>query len=92
MGTLIVIIVLVTLNYYYHSIKIAPTFKTGLDKFGIEKIYSTKPGGEEWFMTIDPKDDPRFHSASLNLVRNDDGSFKITSTEVRLGVYTSIRL
>lgn len=88
MGTLIVIIVLVTLNYYYHSIKIAPTFKTGLDKFGIEKIYSTKPG-EEWFMTIDPKDDPRFHSASLNLVRNDDGSFKITSTEVRLGVYTS---
>ena len=27
----------------------------GLDKFGIEKIYSTKPGGEEWFMIIDPK-------------------------------------
>jgi hypothetical protein len=33
-------------------------------------------------MTTDPKPDPRFHSASLTLVRNEDGSFKVTSTEV----------
>ena len=40
-------------------------------------------------MTNNPNNDPRFHLGSLNLIRNEDGSFKVTSTEVRLGVYTS---
>ena len=40
-------------------------------------------------MTNNPNNDPRFHLGSLNLIRNEDDSFKVTSTEVRLGVYTS---
>jgi len=77
-------------TYYYNSINISPPiFRDGVDKFGIQKIYSTKPRGEEWYMSNNPNNDPRFHLGSLNLVRNEDGSFKVTSTEVRLGVYTS---
>jgi hypothetical protein len=40
-------------------------------------------------MTNDPKNDPRFHLGSIDLIKNEDGSFKVTSTEGRLGVYTS---
>jgi hypothetical protein len=25
----------------------------GIDKFGIRKIYPTKPGGEQWYFNID---------------------------------------
>ena len=32
------------------------------DKFGIEKIYSTKPSGEEWFMNMnDIYEDKQFY-------------------------------
>ena len=77
-------------NYYYNSINISPLiFIAGVDKFGIQKVYSSKPRGEEWYMSNNPNSDPRFHLGSFNLVRNEDGSFKVTSTEIRLGVYTS---
>ncbi|MGA9845544.1 MAG: hypothetical protein WBQ25_24865 [Nitrososphaeraceae archaeon] len=71
------------------NLNIPPTFRAGLDKFGIKKIYSTRPGGEEWYMTNNPNNDPRFQLGSIDLIRNEDDSFKVTSTEVRLGVYTS---
>jgi hypothetical protein len=79
---------LTSLNYY-HLINTPPTFRAGVDKFGIKKIYSTKPRGEEWYINSDPNNDRRFHLGSHNLVKNEDGSFKVTSTEVRFGVYTS---
>ena len=62
----------------------------GVDEYGIKKFYFTKPGGEEWIMNRNnPNSDPRFHIESIKLIKNRDGSFKVTSTEVRFGVYTS---
>lgn len=60
----------------------------GTDKFGIREIYPTKPNGEEWFMNDHPEKDPRF-SPQTQLTPNSDGSFKVTSTKVRMGAFTS---
>jgi hypothetical protein len=59
------------------------------DKFGIKMIYPTKSGGEEWFINMDnPTADTRFNPKTT-LSKNDDGSFKVTSNQVRMNVYTS---
>jgi Big-like domain-containing protein/tectonin-like protein len=58
------------------------------DKFGIKKIYSTKPGGEQWFMNMqDPNNDPR--TKQIPMSKNSDGSWRVTDSQVRYGVYTS---
>ena len=58
------------------------------DKFGIKKIYASKSGGEQWFMNMaDPSNDPRTSEPSMS--KNSDGSWRVTSGQVRYGVYTS---
>ena len=74
------------------------------DKFGIEKIYPSKPGGEEWFMNMDNVfDDNQFypfgvsHSKledfNLKIIRNHDGSWNLKSKDnlakVRMNIHTS---
>ena len=74
-----------------------------LDKFGISKLYPTKPNGEEWYMDMsNPTSDPRFNfndqfkhtkgsSSDSKFIfnRNPDGSWNVASSEVRLEAYTS---
>ena len=62
--------------------------KKSFDKFGVVKIYPTKKGGEQWYIKSDPNSDPRF-SPQTTMTKNSDGSFKIKSTKVRMGVFTS---
>ena len=58
------------------------------DKFGIKQIYSTKAGGEQWFMNMsNPLLDARTHPPSLT--KNSDGSWKAKSTQIRYEVLTS---
>ncbi|MGI0042908.1 MAG: S8 family serine peptidase, partial [Nitrososphaeraceae archaeon] len=58
------------------------------DKFGIKKIYASKPQGEQWFMNMaDPSNDPRTSEPSMS--KNSDGSWRVTSGQVRYGVFTS---
>jgi hypothetical protein len=57
------------------------------DQFGIQKIYPTKQGGEEWFMDMTDGKDPRSDPPSMT--KNSDGSFKVKSTKVRYGVFTT---
>jgi hypothetical protein len=58
------------------------------DKFGIKKIYASKPGGEQWFMDMqDPINDPRTNPPPMT--RNADGSWRVTSSQVRYSVFTS---
>lgn len=59
-----------------------------LDKFGIKKIYPTKEGGEEWYLSSSPADDCRF-DPKTTLILNADGSYKVKSTQVRISVLTS---
>jgi hypothetical protein len=58
------------------------------DQFGIKKLYPTKPNGEEWYMNMDdPRNDPRTSEPSMT--KNSDGSWRVTSGQVRYGIYTS---
>ena len=69
--------------------RIVDAQSAGVDKFGIRKLYATKSGGQEWYIYMpNPKSDPRFNPQST-ITKNADGSWKITSTKVRLNVYTS---
>jgi hypothetical protein len=60
------------------------------DKFSIAMLYPTKAGGEEeWFVNMDnPASDSRFNPKTT-LAKNPDGSWKVTSTKVRMNVFTS---
>src|SRR5919199_527507 len=101
-SVVVVIIVIVgsIIFYYYYSSQVLHRLpininavSISLDKFGIKGIYSTKPGSEQWyFNTTDPNSDPRAGKAAgpptTFVQRNDDGSWKVTSTEVRYGVTT----
>ena len=62
--------------------------KKNFDKFGVLKIYATKQDGEQWYLKSNPNDDPRY-SPQTTLTKNSDGSFKVKSTKVRMGVFTS---
>jgi len=62
--------------------------KKNFDKFGVLKIYPTKGNGEQWYLKSNPNDDPQF-SPQTTLTKNSDGSFKVKSTKVRMGVFTS---
>ena len=68
-----------------------PPPPTGVDKFGIKQLYTTKSGGEEWYMNMqDPKNDARLNTGGLALTKNlNDASYKVKSSQVRLYVYTS---
>ncbi len=67
-----------------------PPTSGSVDKFGIKKLYSTKSGGgEEWYMDMnDPTGDKRFNPQNT-ITKNSDGSWKMKSSQVRMGVYTS---
>jgi len=65
-----------------------------VDRFGIKELNPTKKGGEEWLMNMDdPSNDPRAGRGegppTTFVRRNDDGSWKVQSNEVRYGVLTS---
>jgi hypothetical protein len=69
-----------------------PPSGSNLDKFGIKQLYTTKSGGEEWYMNmLDPKNDARlFSEGGVALTKNpNDASYKVKSSQVRLYVYTS---
>ncbi len=71
------------------SLSIGSTSSGGTDKFGIKKIYPLKSGGEEWYMDMNnPNGDNRFNPQN-SISKNSDGSWKMKSSKVRMGVYTS---
>ncbi len=71
------------------SITISSSSPAGTDKFGIKKLYATKSAGEEWFLNMaNPTSDARFNPQNT-ITKNSDGSWKMKSSKVRMGVYTS---
>jgi hypothetical protein len=59
------------------------------DKFGIDKVYPTKKGGQEWYMNMaNPSSDGRFNPQA-QISKNADGSWKMKSDKVRMYVYSS---
>ena len=65
-----------------------PLPTSGTDVFGVEMLYPSVPGGESWTLAEDPRLDPRFEPQD-EITPNPDGSWKILSDQVRMGVMTS---
>jgi hypothetical protein len=87
-STVILLLSIITILALSPS-RTADAQSAGVDKFGIRKLYATKSGGQEWYINMpSPTSDPRFNPQST-ITKNADGSWKITSTKVRLNVYTS---
>jgi hypothetical protein len=60
-----------------------------LDQFGITQIYPDKSGGgEKWFMSANPNNDPRTDPGT-DLDQNPDGSWNVQDTSMRYNVFTS---
>src|SRR5215469_3116055 len=82
-----------TVNDVPMTVNGSPNYINNLvDPFGIREIYPTAAGGEQWFMNMsDITHDPRaiFTTGNPALTRNPDGSWKVSSTEIRFNVYTS---
>jgi F5/8 type C domain/Bacterial Ig domain len=71
------------------SIIVSSASSGTLDQFGIKELYASKAGGEQWAMNMqNPTSDPRL-SPGITLTKNPDGSYKVTSTQVRMNVFTS---
>ncbi|WXH33299.1 hypothetical protein WA016_07301 [Myxococcus stipitatus] len=51
-------------------------------------LYPSKSGGESWMLADNPNADPRFDPQGT-VTRNADGSWKMKSAKVRMGVTTS---
>jgi hypothetical protein len=89
--------VIMTINGPYHLSSSSNSNSSNsssniVDPFGIREIYPTKAGGEQWFMNMnDITQDPRasFEDSNTVLTRNPDGSWMVSSTEVRFNVLTS---
>jgi hypothetical protein len=62
-----------------------------LDKFGIKELYPSKTGGgEQYIMNMQSEsNDPQFDPNGNTLTKNADGSYKVTSSSVRLQIFTS---
>jgi hypothetical protein len=60
------------------------------DIFGIKKMYPTASGGREWFINMnDPRSDGIFFITSdQNITQQEDGSWRINNTNVRLNIDT----
>ncbi len=59
-----------------------------VDTFGVTMIYPSVPNGEAWFLGEDANNDPRFDPQDP-VTRNDDGSWKMTESQVRMHALTS---
>jgi hypothetical protein len=94
----VIAIIIITVYYYYNYYPIRPFYPPPptagkLDKFGIKEIYLSKRGGEEWYLSTDnPQNGPRTGAEgppTSFVQKNNDGSWKVQSSEVRYGVFTS---
>jgi hypothetical protein len=69
---------------------VSPLSSSTLDQFGITELYPTKANGEQWFINMqNPTSDPQLNPNGVTLTKNADGSYKVTSSSVRLQIYTS---
>lgn len=61
---------------------------TGLDKFGVKKIYPTASGGNEWYVDMaNPKSDPLFRNLP-SMTKQSDGSWRVSASQVRMEAWS----
>jgi hypothetical protein len=76
-------------NVAYSSVTFSATvINSGLDKFGIKKIYPTAAGGNEWYVNMDnPTSDPLFRNLP-SMTKQSDGSWQVSASQVRMEAWS----
>ena len=89
-GSMIVILLMSVVGVMMlSSVYTIPEAHAAADKFGVQMVYPTKTGGEQWYMNMsNPSSDSRF-DPKTTLTKNTDGSWKVQSNAVRMNVFTS---
>jgi hypothetical protein len=74
-----VIIVVVLSIYYSYSLFVTGPANEDVDLFGIDKIYSTKEGGHEWYIDMENPFSDNLFSCTFDrsIIRHEDGSWRI---------------
>lgn len=87
--TLAILFLLAAVLIVMPSLSVISYAYAAVDKFGVEMVYNTKSGGEQWYMNMNtPTSDSRF-APKTTLTKNADGSWKVKSDQVRMNVFTS---
>lgn len=92
LAILAIFMVSIVVMMIYYSTLFVPRRPTveGKDLFGIDKIYPTKEGGQEWYVDMkNPFSDNLFSSTfERDITRETDGSWRVSGPAVRLNVGT----
>ena len=83
-----VVSIVVVVIYYFSSFVSPRAPVEGKDLFGIDKIYPTKEGGQEWYVNMENpfSDDPFSSSFERDITRQADGSWHVSGPAVRLNI------
>jgi hypothetical protein len=67
-----------------------PAYSEEQDSFGVEKIYPTVSGGNEWYVNMDdPRDDPNFRNlGNIDFDKNPDGSWQVSADQIRMEAWS----
>jgi hypothetical protein len=68
----------------------APAYSEELDRFGVEKLYPTADGGNEWYVDMDdPRSDPDLRNLdNVQFSRNADGSWRVSADQIRMEAWS----
>jgi hypothetical protein len=85
-----IVVVVVVVIYYSSSFVPGRPSIEGIVLFGIHEIYPTKESGREWFVDIENPFSDKLFSITFkrNVTRQEDGSWHIAGSAVRLNVGT----
>jgi hypothetical protein len=65
-----------------------PAYSEELDNFGIDKIYATAKGGNEWYVDMEnPMSDLR-NIGNVHFSQNSDGSWRVSADQIRMEVWS----
>lgn len=67
-----------------------PACSEDQDAFGIQEIYPTKEGGNEWYANMDdPTSDPNLrNTGNIDFSKNQDGSWRVSAEQIRMEAWS----
>ena len=64
-----------------------------VDKFGVEKIYPTAPGGREWLIDMDNPTSDGIFDPGTAITKNSDGSWRVSGKDSgKYQVHMSVKI
>lgn len=87
---IIAAIALATLAIASFQLSSIPAYSEEVDSFGVEKLYPTTAGGNEWYVNMDnPTNGPNFRNlGNVHFSKNADGSWRVSADQIRMEAWS----